>query len=388
MNETIISFLIFNINLLCINVIFKIIIGGHYMKGILYLEDGTIYIGKGFGKTGTSIGELVFNTCMTGYQEVLTDPSYAGQVVTMTYPLIGNYGVNREENESEKLYARGFIVKSICNNPSNYKSEESIQDMLYDMKVVGIYDVDTRSITKKIRSAGAMKCVISNEEFCVEKLKSIMLNTEYKFNFMEEVSTKKKISIPGFGHRVALIDLGVKANIIRNLKERDCDITILPYNVSYEEILELNPEGILLSNGPGDPKLSLETIATTKQIIKKFPTFGICLGHQILCLALGGNTYKMKFGHRGGNHGVYDIDLDRAYITSQNHGFAVDSESMKNSGMIITHINLNDDTVEGMRHEKLPVFSVQFHPEGCPGPIDTAYLFDKFIANMDLRGKN
>ncbi|HEY5560249.1 MAG TPA: glutamine-hydrolyzing carbamoyl-phosphate synthase small subunit [Clostridiaceae bacterium] len=358
------------------------------MKGILYLEDGTIYIGKGFGKTGTSIGELVFNTCMTGYQEVLTDPSYAGQVVTMTYPLIGNYGVNREENESEKLYARGFIVKSICNNPSNYKSEESIQDMLYDMKVVGIYDVDTRSITKKIRSAGAMKCVISNEEFCVEKLKSIMLNTEYKFNFMEEVSTKKKISIPGFGHRVALIDLGVKANIIRNLKERDCDITILPYNVSYEEILELNPEGILLSNGPGDPKLSLETIATTKQIIKKFPTFGICLGHQILCLALGGNTYKMKFGHRGGNHGVYDIDLDRAYITSQNHGFAVDSESMKNSGMIITHINLNDDTVEGMRHEKLPVFSVQFHPEGCPGPIDTAYLFDKFIANMDLRGKN
>ncbi|MBV7272295.1 glutamine-hydrolyzing carbamoyl-phosphate synthase small subunit [Clostridiaceae bacterium UIB06] len=351
------------------------------MKGFLYLEDGTIYEGKGFGKIGTSIGELVFNTSITGYQEILTDPSYAGQIITMTYPLIGNYGVNSLEGESAKIYAKGFVVKSVSNTPSNYLSEDTVDCMLKKMNVVGVSGLDTRSITKKIRNSGAMKCIISTQELSKSKAEEILIKTSLSENYMEEVSTKQPIHIKGSGHKVVVIDFGVKANIIENLKYRNCDITILPYNTSYEEIEKLNPEGILLSNGPGDPKEVVEAIETVKKIIYKYPTFGICLGHQILALALNGDTYKMKYGHRGGNHGVYDIEKDKAYITSQNHGYAVDGDSIKDK-VIITHKNLNDDTIEGMRHKELPVFSVQFHPEGAPGPQDSAYLFDKFISSM------
>jgi len=353
------------------------------MKGILYLEDGTTYIGKGFGKLGTSVGELVFNTSMTGYQEILTDPSYAGQVINMTYPLIGNYGVNSYENESEKVYARGFIVKSVCNNPSNYMSEESIDDMLKKMNIVGLYDVDTRAITKKIRNAGAMKCIISNIEFSTEKLKDIMDGKDIKQNYVDMVSTKEIKHIEGSGFKVAVMDFGAKGNIIENLKQRNCDITIFPYNASYNEIMSIKPDGVFLTNGPGDPKELKNVVKTVKSIMNTVPTFGICLGHQMIALAVGGDTYKLKFGHRGGNHGVYDIERDKAYITSQNHGYAVDPKSIENKGMIITHKNLNDGTVEGMKHSSLPVFSVQFHPEGAPGPTDTAYLFDKFIMLMD-----
>ncbi|MFT8314443.1 MAG: glutamine-hydrolyzing carbamoyl-phosphate synthase small subunit [Clostridium sp.] len=353
------------------------------MKGILYLEDGTIYEGDGFGKIGTSVGELVFNTCMTGYQEVLTDPSYAGQIINMTYPLIGNYGTNSFENESEKVYAKGFVVKSVSNNPSNYMNEASLDEMLKNMNVVGIYNVDTRAITKKIRNIGAMKCVISNEEFSLERLKEIMDNTELSKSCVEEVSPKEIKHIPGSGFKVALMDFGAKQNIIENLKQRNCDITIFPYNATYNDIMEIKPDGLFLSNGPGDPKAIPETIETVKNLMKSLPTFGICLGHQILALAVGGDTYKLKFGHRGGNHGIYDIERDKAYITSQNHGYAVDEKSIENKGMIVTHRNLNDNTVEGMKHKSLPVFSVQFHPEGAPGPIDTAYLFDKFLTIMD-----
>ena len=353
------------------------------MKGILYLEDGTIYEGDGFGKIGTSVGELVFNTCMTGYQEVLTDPSYAGQIINMTYPLIGNYGTNSFENESEKVYAKGFVVKSVSNNPSNYMNEASLDEMLKSMNVVGIYNVDTRAITKKIRNIGAMKCVISNEEFSLERLKEIMDNTELSKSCVEEVSPKGIKHIPGSGFKVALMDFGAKQNIIENLKQRNCDITIFPYNATYNDIMEIKPDGLFLSNGPGDPKAIPETIETVKNLMKSLPTFGICLGHQILALAVGGDTYKLKFGHRGGNHGIYDIERDKAYITSQNHGYAVDEKSIENKGMIVTHRNLNDNTVEGMKHKSLPVFSVQFHPEGAPGPIDTAYLFDKFLTIMD-----
>lgn len=353
------------------------------MKGILYLEDGTIYEGDGFGKIGTSVGELVFNTCMTGYQEVLTDPSYAGQIINMTYPLIGNYGTNSFENESEKVYAKGFVVKSVSNNPSNYMNEASLDEMLKNMNIVGIYNVDTRAITKKIRNIGAMKCVISNEEFSLEKLKEIMDNTELSKSYVEEVSPKEIKHIPGTGFKVALMDFGAKQNIIENLKQRNCDITIFPYNATYNDIMEIKPDGLFLSNGPGDPKAIPETIETVKHLMKSLPTFGICLGHQILALAVGGDTYKLKFGHRGGNHGIYDIERDKAYITSQNHGYAVDEKSIENKGMIVTHRNLNDNTVEGMKHKSLPVFSVQFHPEGAPGPIDTAYLFDKFLTIMD-----
>ena len=352
------------------------------MNGLIYLEDGTVYEGKGFGKKGTSVGELVFNTSITGYQEILTDPSYAGQIITMTYPLIGNYGVNQWEQESEKVYAKGFVVKSIAQNPSNYMSEKTVEEMLKNMGIVGISDVDTRSITKKIRNTGAIKCVISNEVLSIQDLENHIKQAKQEDDWMKDVSTKKMIHIPGQGLKVALVDFGVKANIVNNLKARGCDITVLPYNASYEEIMNLNPDGVLLSNGPGDPKTVTEAIAMVKKIIHKLPTFGICLGHQILGLAVGGDTYKMKYGHRGGNHGVYDIDKDKAYITSQNHGYAVNPESIRDKGMVVTHINLNDNTVEGMKHKELPVFSVQFHPEGAPGPTDSSYLFDKFMNLM------
>lgn len=352
------------------------------MKGCLYLEDGTIYEGKGFGKVGTSLGELVFNTSMTGYQEILTDPSYAGQIITMTYPLIGNYGVSPEGNESTKIHGRGFVVKSISKSPSHYKSEKTIDNMLKEMGIVGVYGVDTRSITKKIRKEGALKCVISNEGLSVEEMKALLAEQSFKDDWMKKVGTQKSIHIKGNGPKIALMDFGVKENIIRNLKARDCDITVFPHDSSYEEIMKTNPDGIFLSNGPGDPKEATGAIETVKRLMKDIPIFGICLGHQLLALAVGGDTYKMKYGHRGGNHGVYDIEQDKAYITSQNHGYGVDRKSVEDNGMIITHINLNDDTVEGMRHRDLPVSSVQFHPEGSPGPKDSGYLFDRFINQL------
>lgn len=353
------------------------------MKGIIYLEDGTIYTGKGFGSVGTSVGELVFNTSMTGYQEILTDPSYAGQIITMTYPLIGNYGVNSFENESSKVQAKGLIIKNISSYISNYKSETTIQKFLEKAGIVGIYDVDTRKITKRIRNAGAVKCVISNEELSEERFKSILEGTSIRKDYVDEVSTKEIIHIEGSGPKVALVDFGVKKDIINNLKIRGCDITIVPYDTSYDKIVSLNVDGVLLSNGPGDPMDIYKCTSTVKEIMNNYPTFGICMGHQILALACGGKTYKMKFGHRGANHGVLDIENDKAYITSQNHGYAADLDSIITNDMVVTHINLNDNTVEGMRHKKLPVFSVQFHPEGSPGPTDSSYLFDKFITLMN-----
>lgn len=349
------------------------------MNGTIYLEDGTVLYGKGFGQRGTSFGELVFNTSITGYQEILTDPSYAGQIITFTYPLIGNYGVNDLENESEHIYAKGLIVKSLAKNPSNYLGKEPLNIMLKDLGLVGVCDVDTRFIAKKIRNSGTMKCVITNEDITKTQAQELMYKNELKNNFIEEVGTKEVIHIEGNGKKITIIDFGVKHNIIENLKVRNCDITILPGQSDFEEIMSTNPQGILLSNGPGDPKELKAAIEIVKRIIKFKPTFGICLGHQILALALGGNTYKMKYGHRGGNHGVRDIDRDKSYITSQNHGYAVDIDSLKRSSMKVTHINLNDNTVEGIKHDSLPAFSVQFHPEGAPGPSDTSYLFDKFL---------
>lgn len=357
------------------------------MNGILYLEDGTVYTGKSFGKKGTAVGELVFNTSMIGYEEIITDPSYAGQIINMTYPLIGNYGVNKERWESEKVYARGVITKTICEVPSNYKSKETIENMLEEVNVVGIYGVDTRSITKKIRDKGTMKCVITNEDLTISQFEKCLKSIPLENNFIKEVSTKEIYNISGEGYKVVVMDFGAKAGIIKSLKDRNCDITVVPYNTSYEKIMELNPDGVLLSNGPGDPKDILDVVETAKKIVKVKPTFGICLGHQILGLAFGGDTYKLKFGHRGGNHGVYDVEKDRAYITAQNHGYAVDENSIKDKDLIMTHKNLNDNTVEGMRHKNLPVFSVQFHPEASPGPEDTKYLFDEFVKSMEKNTK-
>lgn len=337
--------------------------------------------GKRLWMAGNIKGELVFNTSMTGYEEILTDPSYAGQIITMTYPLIGNYGINSKEVESGNIYAKGLVVKRQCVSPSNYMSEDDISFMLEKMKTVGICGIDTREITRKIRLKGVMKCVISTEDLELKDLKEKMGQSD-DGSLLKIVTTKKIIHIEGRGPKVALLDFGAKRNIVRNLKKRGCDITIFPYTSSYEDIKGINPDGVLLSNGPGDPKDAGDSIETVKKLAENYPLFGICLGHQVLALAVGGETYKMKYGHRGANHGVYDIETDKAYITSQNHGYAVDGESVKENGMIVTHVNLNDGTVEGMRHKSLPVFSVQFHPEGSPGPQDSAYLFDRFMGYM------
>ncbi len=353
------------------------------MNGIIYLEDGTVYQGCGFGFVGTSCGELVFNTSMSGYQEILTDPSYAGQIITMTYPLIGNYGVNRFENESRKIFARGMVVKTASNNPSNHLSEGTLHDFLVENRTVGVTGVDTRSITKKIRSHGTLKCVISNENKSVKELKRILENHDFTDTFVNEVSPKEIYNIPGKGKKVVVIDMGAKANIFENFKKRDCDLIVVPYNTTAEKIMSYNPDGVFLSNGPGDPKTAVETVAAVKQLIGQIPVFGICLGHQMIGLAMGADTYKLKFGHRGGNHGVLDLQRDKAYITSQNHGYSVDEESLKDKDLFVTHINLNDNTIEGLQHKHLPVYSVQFHPEGAPGPIDTEYLFDKFMDIME-----
>lgn len=356
------------------------------MEGLLYLEDGTFFIGKGFGYETTTIGELVFNTSMTGYQEILTDPSYNGQIINMTYPLIGNYGISEVDNESDRIYAFGLVVKDVCFHPSNHMSVKDIDTWLKEHKIPGVWNLDTRKITKKIRKEGTIKCVISTEGISVEEAKRLCDATNLRGDYMKFTGTKEIRRIPGDGKKVAVLDFGVKENILREMSKRGCDLHIFPYETKAEEILSINPDGIFLTNGPGNPEEAVEAIAEIKKMMDKAPMFGICMGHQVLALAAGGQTYKLKYGHRGGNHGVYDKDTDKSHITSQNHGYAVKAESVILKGMEITHINLNDGTVEGMKHRNLPVFSVQYHPEAAPGPNDNGYLFDNFMELME-RGK-
>lgn len=354
------------------------------MNSILYLEDGTVFMGRAIGKQGITVGELVFNTSMTGYQEILTDPSYSGQIINMCYPYIGNYGIDYNVSQSDRIQAKGIIVKNCYSDTSHYLCKDSFENFLSKNGIVGISNVDTRSVTKKIRSHGTMKCVICSENESIYEIKKILDSYSYK-NLVKNVSINHIKHIEGSGPRVVVWDFGAKRNIIKNLMKRKCDITIFPYDTSYDDIMRVNPDGILITNGPGDPKDLEDIIPSVKEIaVSGVPVFGICLGHQLLCLALGGDTYKMKFGHRGGNHGVYDIELNKAFITSQNHGYAVRENSLNKDEIVITHVNLNDNTVEGIRHKKYPVFSIQFHPEGCPGPTDTDYLFDKFLKNMTL----
>ncbi|MDR3242406.1 MAG: glutamine-hydrolyzing carbamoyl-phosphate synthase small subunit [Clostridiales Family XIII bacterium] len=352
------------------------------MNGLLYLEDGTAYTGEAFGAKGTGVGELVFNTSMTGYQKLLTDPSYKGQIINMTYPLIGNYGISGDGGESAGIHAFGFVAKDISLKPSSRKSVMSIGDWLRGQGVPGLCDVDTRSVTKRVRSGGTIKCVISTEGISVEEARKHCEETALRPDWMKDAGTKEVIRVPGGGFRVAVMDFGVKQNILRVLSRKGCDLVIFPYGTSPAEILASKPDGILLSNGPGDPSAATEAVAAAKAVIGKVPVFGICLGHQVLALACGGKTYKLKYGHRGGNHGVYDRYTGRSAITSQNHGFAVDAESILNSDLDITHLNLNDGTVEGLRHKTLPMFSVQFHPEASPGPNDSEHMFDRFLAMM------
>jgi len=359
------------------------------LKAVLALEDGTIFTGQSFGATGERWGEVVFNTGMTGYQEVLTDPSYCGQIVVMTYPLIGNYGVNREDFETKRSYVRGFIVREACKNPSNWRAAYSIDKFLVREGVLGISGVDTRALTKHLRSYGTMRGVIGTGGVdlmvLVERARTCpQLSGQ---NLVEEVATQKAYTIDGSGPRVVLVDLGSKLNIIRRLQERGCAVIVVPPNITPEQIGAMEPDGVMLSNGPGDPMDVSSTIETTRAIIGKYPLFGICLGNQIMALALGASTYKMKFGHRGANHPVKDLFSGRVYITSHNHGFSVDEESLKGLDVEVSHINLNDNTVEGIRHKYLPLFAVQYHPEASPGPHDSDYIFDQFMDLMRGEGR-
>lgn len=357
------------------------------MKAILLLEDGTKFEGIACGATGTAMGEVIFNTSMTGYQEVLTDPSYYGQIVTMTYPLIGNAGVNLEDYESKEPFVRGFVMRELCKYPNNWRSEGNLEDYLKKHNVIGIEGIDTRALTIILRSKGTMAGVISsdpnfNEEEWIDKLKSYEIHDQ-----VERVTGKERYSVgdQNAKYKVALIDFGAKNNITRMLTERGCYVTIYPTTTPAEEILAAKPDGIMLSNGPGDPmdcQKTIEDIKIWQQ--SNIPIFGICLGHQLMALANGAKTTKLKYGHRGANHPVYEIKKDRTYITSQNHGYAVVEDSMDPSIAEISHINLNDRTVEGIVYKNTRAFTVQFHPEASAGPMDTSYLFDDFIKMMEV----
>lgn len=359
------------------------------MEAVLALENGSIFRGKAFGAAGEQHGEVVFNTSMTGYQEILTDPSYCGEIVVMTYPLIGNYGVNNEDFEHKYSFVRGFVVKQACDHPSNWRVQEELHQFLAERGIIGIAGVDTRALTRQLRTKGTMRGIISTDVSDVQALvaKAQQAPTLSDEEPVPSVTTKEVFRVPGDGPRVAVVDFGAKANIMRCLANLGCDLTVVPAQTTAEEILKLNPDGIMLSNGPGDPERVPYAINTVKELIGKKPIFGICLGHQILGLALGAKTYKLKFGHRGANHPVKDLISGKVHITSQNHGYAVDQESLQGLPVEITHLNINDDTVEGFRHTQLPAFSVQYHPEASPGPTDSRYLFDRFMAMMQGKEK-
>lgn len=345
------------------------------MKAKLILENGVVFEGKAFGYLKECVGEVVFNTGMTGYQEVLTDPSYYGQIVTMTYPLIGNYGINLEDLESKEPKVRGFIVREKCQYPNNFRCELELETYLAQNKVLGLDGIDTRALTKILRNNGTMKGIIVLDNSDLEDVKD-KLEAFSNRDAVSIVSTNEKYEISGEGKKVAIIDFGIKQNIIRNFVKRGCNVTVFPYDFKAEEVLEINPDLVFLSNGPGDPEDMGEAVNEVKKIVGKKPIVGICLGHQLLALTLGGETKKLKFGHRGCNHPVKDLINNRVHITSQNHGYYV---ATLPENMEITHVSMNDGTVEGMKHKELPIFSVQFHPEACPGPKDSEYIFDEFM---------
>lgn len=362
------------------------------MKGTVYLEDGSVFKGTGFGADGTRVGEIVFNTAMTGYQKSLTDPSYCEQILTMTYPLIGNYGINATDNESEKIHAYGLIARDICFRPSNWKCVMNIDEWLKQQNVPGVYNVDTREITMHIRSGGSQKCVITTEDMTVAEMRKLCEETVLPTDQMKRAGMNRVIEMKAKGEakfHVAVLDLGIKRSILNEFQNRGCDLTVFPYGTTAEEIMASNPSGIFLSNGPGDPMSAPEAIKCVNHLTRQchygpdqVPIMGICMGHQLLALAAGGSTYKMKYGHHGVNHGVFDKTTGRSYITSQNHSYCVKVETAILRGLDVTHLNLNDGTVEGLQSINKPIFSVQFHPESSPGPNDTGYLFDKFVGLM------
>ncbi len=352
---------------------------------ILLLADGRIFEGRSFGYQGETVGEVCFNTGMTGYQEILTDPSYCKQIVTMTSPHIGNYGINEEDVESENIQVAGFVIKEETMTPSNWRSTQSLGEYLKKNKIVGIKEIDTRSLTRHIRDKGAMNGIISSNDLDIQSLdKKLKKFPDMNgLDLAKDVTTQKKYKWPGKGrYKVAVIDFGIKKNILRLLSDIGCELTVFPASIKAEDILSFEPDGVFLSNGPGDPLAVTYGIETVKKLLGKVPLFGICLGHQILALALGASTFKLKFGHRGINHPVRNNEKNTVEITSQNHGFAVDLDSLP-PNVISTHINLNDNTSGGIRCTDIPAFSVQYHPESSPGPHDSRYLFNQFIEMMN-----
>jgi len=371
------------------------------MKALIVLEDGTIFKGRSFTGHGEAVGEIVFNTSLSGYQEILTDPSYTGQIVTMTYPMIGNYGINPEDMESAAIHPMAFLIKEYNGYPSNYRSTMSLGDFLQEYSILGVEGFDTRALVKHIRSQGAMKCIVSTEDPDHDSLiqrargwsglvgqdmvKRVTCDEPYGWADNKPVpgidftTAQQNIANP---YKVVAFDFGIKFNQLRLLTEKGCQVQVVPATTDAETVLAMNPDGIFLSNGPGDPEGVKGVVETIQALLGKKPIFGICLGHQMLGLAYGGSAYKLKFGHRGGNQPVKDLTTGHVEITSQNHGFCLDSESLPKDKIEVTHINLNDNSLEGMRHKSFPAFSVQYHPEHAPGPHDAVYLFDRFIDMM------